>query len=66
MWRASFFFFFPDVTCFQEMQVDTFVWSQMPMGLVDFALSRSCNQALCAREPELSAMTLTGQESGLV
>lgn len=53
------------------MQADIFVQSQTPTGLVDFALSPSCNQVrgvvtLCATEPELNTMTVTGQDAGLI
>lgn len=51
------------------MQVDVFVQSQTPTGLMDFALSPSCNQVhlrLCMTEPELNIMTVTGQDAGLI
>lgn len=51
------------------MQVDIFVQSQMPPGLVDFALSPSCKQVcltLCATEPELNTLAVTGQDAGLI
>ena len=51
------------------MQVDIFVQSQTPTGLVDFALSPSCNRVhltLCATEPELNTMAVTDQDAGLI
>ena len=51
------------------MQVDIFVQSQTPIGLVDFALSPLHNEVRltwCATEPELNTMTVTGQVAGLI
>lgn len=55
------------MTCFQEMEVDIFV--QTPTGLVDFALMplhRQAHLTSYTTEPELSTMTATGLDAGLI